>query len=227
MSALERDLRSYEAGGAFNHPELLDLDWAFDATWSVLHAVSAESSRPMSTGTSRCRAYAFLLRGGDDTTPWGAVAVFCDEQGLLPAEAKRGRKSIVTWPLMAHAEKSKLEIGAAFVDAIDPAHQVLWISEKSWSDDGYLCAMEYAYERAGLGLRKILQAVGADPAAYADKGDAFNQKHRDDVRKSYESGFVGAKYPRRFRTSHLYRGRPSELLYELDPSTGSYAWNRR
>ncbi len=222
-SALERDFRSYEAGGAFGHPELLDIDWAFDTTWSVLHAVRAESSRPMATGTSRCRAYAFLLRGGDGATPWGAVAVFCDEQGLLAAETKRGGKSIVTWPLMAHAVKSKLEIRAAFVDAIEPAHQALWISEKSWSDDGYLVAMEYAYQREGLGLRKILQAVGADPASYADKGGAFNRKQADDVRNSYESGFVGTEYPRRFRTSHLYRGRPSELIYELDPRKGSYA----
>lgn len=225
IGQLERDLRSLKPGEAFAHTKLLDLDWASDSTWSVLQAVRAESFRPMSIGSSRCRAYAFLLRWGDDSTPWGVVATFCDGGGLLQAETRRGAQSTVTWPLMAHVEESKLDLQAQFVDAIDSEHEVLWISEKSWSPDGYLCAMEYAYRRDGLVLRKILQAVGADPASYADKGDAFNQAQAADVRKSYESGFVGAQYPKQFRANHLYRGQPSELLYELNQSTGSYEWS--
>jgi len=179
----------------------------------------------MSPGSSRCRAYAFLLRKKNGSTPWAVVATFCDGDGLLRAETRKAGQRAITWPLMAHVAQSKLDLQPRFVDAIDSEHEVLWLSEKSWSADGSLCAMEYAYRRDGLVLRKVLQAVGADPASYADKDDAFNQAQAADVRKSYESGFVGTKYPRQFRTHHLSRGRPSELLYELNPSTGSHGWN--
>ena len=123
-----------------------------------------------------------------------------------------GVPTLVTWPVRANADASRLELEASFVDAVDARSALLWIRERSWSD-GCLCAMEYGYRCDGDELVEILSVCGADPASYADKGPEFNQARAREVETSYEAGFVGNEHPRPFRVRSRYRGGHLEFSY--------------
>ena len=119
MTSFEASLRALQVGSTFPHADLIGLAWANDGAWTVLRLAHAETSLDFTADRAPCRAYAFFLRQEGDSTPWGVVAAFSKEGSWMHAPRADGVPTLVTWPVRANADASRLELEASFVDAVD------------------------------------------------------------------------------------------------------------